>query len=564
MNIATITKEDFEADDILATLVAARRGRGLPRAGRLGRPRHHPAGRRRRHAALPERARRLRTEGLRPRRRARAVRDRAGAVSRDRRARRRDQRQPAGRRQGRREDRGQVDPAVRHRRTNCSPTPTRSRGVVGKNLRDQHDRVDAQPQAQPPGHATSSCRSVPPTSPAIRSTRPPCARCSSACSSARLLDRVFKLEGTAEDLGRGRGARCPRASIPPVRTLVDEELAKWLDAASAERHDAARAARRHPQRPDRRVRDREPRPRPRGSRGRRGRPDYAALERVARLATRPSTCTTPSASSSRSPAPASSSTGSPFDTALGAWLLRPSTKADTPRRARSTTTSARPCPSPTRASWCPRPRPMSPATEAWYIAAARRRADGAPRRGVARRRRATSRCRSSRCWRAWSCRASPCRRRCSAELNSRLGAAGGRDRAAGVRRDRPRGEPRLAEAAARGAVRPARHAQDPREQDRVLDGCRSARRPAGAASASVPRAAAPAPRRHQDPADRRDPRERGIGSDGRVHTTYEQTGSATGPHLVERPEPAEHPDQDRGRPRGAFRVPRRARVSRPC
>ncbi|HWH26099.1 MAG TPA: DNA polymerase I [Pseudolysinimonas sp.] len=48
-----------------------------------------------------------------------------------------------------------------------------------------------------------------------------------------LLDRVFKIEGTAEDLGLVDEAAVTSTAIPAVRTMVDEELAKWLDVQSA-------------------------------------------------------------------------------------------------------------------------------------------------------------------------------------------------------------------------------------------------------------------------------------------------------------------------------------------
>ena len=96
--------------------------RGACRAGLpaccvvLGRPRHHPARQRRRHAALPEHAGRLAAQALRHRRRDRALRHPARAVPRHRRARRRDERQPARHPEGRREDRRQVARPVRRPR----------------------------------------------------------------------------------------------------------------------------------------------------------------------------------------------------------------------------------------------------------------------------------------------------------------------------------------------------------------------------------------------------------------------------------------------------------------
>ena len=39
-----------------------------------------------------------------------------------------------------------------------------------------------------------------------------------------------------------------------------------------------------------------------------------------------------------------------------------------------------------------------------------------------------------------------------------------------------------------------------------------------------------------------------VAADGRIHTTYNQTIAATGPAVVHRPQPAEHPDPHRGGP----------------
>ena len=97
----------------------------------------------------------------------------------------------------------------------------------------------------------------------------------------------------------------------------------------------------------------------------------------------------------------------------------------------------------------------------------------------------------------------------------------------------------------------------------LLDRCRGSRRPAGHAPASVPRTAAAAPRRDQDQADRRDPAERGRLRRTRAHhLRADRLGHR--PHLVERPEPAEHPGQDRGRPRGALGVPARRGLRDPA
>jgi DNA polymerase-1 len=39
-----------------------------------------------------------------------------------------------------------------------------------------------------------------------------------------------------------------------------------------------------------------------------------------------------------------------------------------------------------------------------------------------------------------------------------------------------------------------------------------------------------------------------VADDGRIHTTYEQTIAATGPAVLEGPQPAEHPDPHRRGP----------------
>jgi DNA polymerase-1 len=88
-----------------------------------------------------------------------------------------------------------------------------------------------------------------------------------------------------------------------------------------------------------------------------------------------------------------------------------------------------------------------------------------------------------------------CRHRPTGAHRAVEGARGTRrrPRAAGLRGDRPRGQPRVAEAAAGGPVHRARDAEDPEDQDGLLDRRRQPDRPAGAAPAPVPRPAAAAP-----------------------------------------------------------------------
>ncbi len=179
-----------------------------------------------------------------------------------------------------------------------------------------------------------------------------------------LLDRVFKIEGTAEDLGLVDEPTAETKTAPVVRTMVDEELAKWLDTQSAQGTaplglritsvngkvdgfgiSSATESAWVPWAP--------------------GRPDYEALE--AWLA---------------GPAPkylheskrqlklllgtGLSLDGIAFDTALGSWLLRPGGKSDTlPGLVYYYLgeTLAEPDPN----QLVPETDAVSPATEAWYV-----------------------------------------------------------------------------------------------------------------------------------------------------------------------------------------------------
>ena len=131
-----------------------------------------------------------------------------------------------------------------------------------------------------------------------------------------------------------------------------------------------------------------------------------------------------------------------------------------------------------------------------------------------------------------------------------------------LRRHRQGDQPRLAQAAAGGAVRRARHAEDQAHQDRLHH---RRRRPAAALRedrAPVPAAPAAPPRR--DPAA---PDRRGPAQDRRLRRPHphdlQPDHRCDGPALEHRPQPAEHPDPHRGRsphPRGLRR--RRGPASR--
>ena len=126
----------------------------------------------------------------------------------------------------------------------------------------------------------------------------------------------------------------------------------------------------------------------------------------------------------------------------------------------------------------------------------------------------------------------------------RRGEEGGRR---GVRRDRQGDQPRLAQAAAGGALRRAGHAEDQAHQDRLHH---RRRRPAGPLRqdrAPVPAAPAPAPGRLPAAADGR-----GAAQDRRLRRPdphhLQPADRRDRPAVVDRAEPSEHPGPHRGGP----------------
>ena len=120
---------------------------------------------------------------------------------------------------------------------------------------------------------------------------------------------------------------------------------------------------------------------------------------------------------------------------------------------------------------------------------------------------------------------------------------------------RQRRQPRQPQAAAGGALRPARHAEDQAHQDRLHHRCRRARRPVRQDRAPVPRGPAAAPR-HRPAAGHR----RGADQVGRArpahphHLHPDHRGHRAA--VVDRPQPAERADPHRGgapHPRGLRR-----------
>ncbi len=236
-------------------------------------------------------------------------------------------------------------------------------GVVGNNLREQQDRVVRNRKLN------RLVRDVPlPVAPGDLVRNPIDAasvrEVFERLQFRTLLDRVIKLEGTADDLVAVADAKLPAASVPAVRTLVDEELEKWLDAASAN-HTAPLGLRIAtlngrvdgfgiasltesawvPWAP--------------------GRPDYAALERW--LASSSPKYLHDAKRQLKSLAGTGLELdGIAFDTGLGAWLLRPGTKADS-LGGLTYYYLGETLPEPDPSQLVPETEALSPATEAWYL-----------------------------------------------------------------------------------------------------------------------------------------------------------------------------------------------------
>ena len=236
-------------------------------------------------------------------------------------------------------------------------------GVVGNNLREQQDRVVRNRKLNrlvrdvelPVGPADLARSPIDAT--AVREVF-------ERLQFRTLLDRVIKLEGTADDLVVVADDRVPAAAVPPVRTLIDEELEKWLDAASkqgtaplglrvvtlngqvegfgiASLTESAWV----PWAP--------------------GRPDYAALERW--LASDAQKYLHDAKRQLKSLVGTGLSlSGIVFDAALGAWLLRPGTKADS-LGGLTYYYLGETLPEPDPSQLVPETEALSPATEAWYL-----------------------------------------------------------------------------------------------------------------------------------------------------------------------------------------------------
>ena len=182
-------------------------------------------------------------------------------------------------------------------------------GVVGNNLREQQDRVVRNRKLN------RLVRDVElPVAPGRSRAQPDRRECGARGLRAAAVPHAARSGDQARGNGRrpgGGGRRQAARGIHPRRSHPGRRRAGEVAGCRiGQAHGPARAAGRHPQRADRGIRHREPHRERVGAVGA-GPPRLRGARAVARLRARPSTCTTPSASSSRSPAPVSSSTGSP-------------------------------------------------------------------------------------------------------------------------------------------------------------------------------------------------------------------------------------------------------------
>ena len=236
-------------------------------------------------------------------------------------------------------------------------------GVVGQNLRDQKEkalrnrRLNRLVTDVPLPIGPSDVAREPIDAAAVRDVF-------DRLQFRTLLDRVFKIEGTAEDLGILDEPTATTSAIPPVRTMIDEELAKWLGTVSAQgtkplglritlingQVDGFGIAGETesawvPWAP--------------------GRPDYTALENwLASDAPKQLHDSKRQLKSLRGTG--LELNGIAFDTSIGAWLMRPGTKPDTLASLvyyYLGETLPEPDPNPL----VPETDAVSPATEAWYV-----------------------------------------------------------------------------------------------------------------------------------------------------------------------------------------------------
>ncbi|MEO8094395.1 MAG: DNA polymerase I [Pseudolysinimonas sp.] len=236
-------------------------------------------------------------------------------------------------------------------------------GVVGQNLRDQQDRAIRNRKLN---HLLTDVDL--PWKPADLARQPIDAKAVrevfDRLAFRTLLDRVLKIEGAAEDQQLLEQPTAQTAAAPPVRTVVDEELAKWLETQSTGGTTALGL----------RIATLNGKVEGFGIAGATdsawvpwapGRPDYTALQSWL------ASDSPKLLHDSKRQIKLLASTGLElngllFDTALGAWLLRPGTKVDT-LGSLVYYYLGETLPEPDPNQLVPINEAVSPATEAWYV-----------------------------------------------------------------------------------------------------------------------------------------------------------------------------------------------------
>ena len=557
MNITTITKEDYEADDILATLAAQGASEGFRVLVVSGDRDTIQLVNDDVTLLYPSRAASPSSRATTATRCSSATASSRSSTPRSRRSSaRRATTSPASTRSARRPpSSGSTSTAPS---TSILEHADEIKGVVGQNLREQQENAVRNRRLNrlltdvelPVGPA--DLERTPIDEHAVRDLF-------ARLEFRTLLDRVLKLEGRDGPLDGGAARRSRRrrrrAAHPPVRTLLDEELAPGCEARAADGdagRPAGRDARRHhrasasPRRRERRTcRGRRAAPTTRRSRpGSRATPPRLLHDAKPQL----------KALQPRGPRRRRARVRHPRRRLAAAA----GPQADSPRRPALRAYLGEMLPEADPNQLVPDDRGGRPGDRGLVHAAASPSAAGSPRRALARRAR-RHRAAAPRVLVDMELRGVTVDPELLAALSARARRHGRRLAAQRLRRDRPRGQPRLAEAAAGGALRPARHAEDARQQDGLLDGCRRL----ADLQESNPHPFLDLLLQHRDATKLRqiiETLDKAI-DDRRPHPHHLRADRLHHrPHLLERPEPAEHPRAHRGGPRHPRGLRARRRV----
>lgn len=183
-----------------------------------------------------------------------------------------------------------------------------------------------------------------------------------------LLDRVLKIEGLATG-GAGETGAAPGTARPEVRRLVDEELAAWLAALPVEAPLGVRIAGAAVQLDGTAPLDgiglataSDTVWVPWGAH----RPDYLALEAWLADPSRPKRLSEAKRAIEQLAANGITLDGVEFDTAIAAWLIRPGAKPE-PLASQVRMLLGESLPEPDPNQLVPETEALSPATEAWYL-----------------------------------------------------------------------------------------------------------------------------------------------------------------------------------------------------